>query len=127
MDHYESSLFQTIATYLLEVYSRSLQESYFNCWTWTPETCIFFDCKFLKKSLFGVAYKAREHVILNHKNGKICTFLVIPLQRSFVDAAVAYLCYNVRTLGLVTHLVSVCEYVEFNKTLKLRWKLSDES
>ena len=41
MDHYESSLFQTIATYLLEVYSRSLQESYFNCWTWTPKMVKF--------------------------------------------------------------------------------------
>ena len=28
---------------------------------------------FLKKILFKVAYKAREHAILNHKNGKFCT------------------------------------------------------
>ena len=31
---------------------------------------------FLKKSLFGVAYKAREHAILNHKNGNFYTFSV---------------------------------------------------
>ena len=29
---------------------------------------------FWKKTLFGVAYKAREHAILNHKNDKFCTF-----------------------------------------------------
>ena len=30
----------------------------------------------LKKSLFGVAYRTREHTILNHKNSKFCTFSV---------------------------------------------------
>ena len=50
------------------------RDGYFKCWTWTPVTCIFFDCKFLKKYLLGVAYKAREHAILNHKNDKFCTF-----------------------------------------------------
>ena len=29
---------------------------------------------FWKKFLFGIAYKAREHAIMNHKNDKFCTF-----------------------------------------------------
>ena len=77
MDHKEPSLFQTRATYLLEVYSRSLQETSISnaeneiLWHASSLTEIF-----LKKSLFGVAYKAREHAILNHKNGNFCTFSV---------------------------------------------------
>ena len=56
---------------LLSVFAR---DGFFKCWTWTPVTCIFFDCKFLKKFLFGIAYKAREDTILNYKNDKSYTF-----------------------------------------------------
>ena len=131
------------------MFSIFARDGYFKCWTWTPVTCIFFDCKFLKKYLLGVACKAREHAILNHKNDKLCTFFslyknvdkcrkiesqtfphlvflhlvfLLQTQQSFIRAIP-----NLRTLGLLTHLVLLCEYIEFNRFLKLRWKLSDES
>ena len=86
MDHEEPSLVQTRATYLLEVYSRSLRDGYFKCSTWTAVTCIFFDCNFLKKSLFGVACKAREHAILNYKNDNFCTFFSLYKNTDMRDA-----------------------------------------
>ena len=70
-------LFQTRATYLLKVYSWSLQETTISnaehelLWhasSLTKSLCI--------KSVFAVVYKAREYEILNHKNGKFVLFSV---------------------------------------------------
>ena len=60
MDHKEPSLFQTRATYLLEVYSRSLQETTISSIIASSLTEIF-----LKKSLFALGLLARQENMCN--------------------------------------------------------------